>query len=86
MGGAHDQLERAVEVPQRAPPVHLHRGVDQGEHQLGGIRAQQRNAVEPRDPHDRDLPCDLLARRRAGRLQSGAGVLRGVRPDNHDAG
>ena len=56
-GARTHHLERAVEVRQRPPAVHLPRAVDLRGHAVGGLRAQRRPAVGARHRHDPPVPA-----------------------------
>ena len=86
LGRPHHQLQRPVEVSERPPPVHLRGGVHQGQHQLGGLRAQLHHTLEPGGAHHRVLPGHLLAGWRSGGQQPLRGFLCGVRPHHNDTG
>ena len=49
-------VRSAVELRQRPPAVHLHRGVDRRGHAVGRVRAERRAAVGPRAPVVTQLP------------------------------
>ena len=67
LGRAHADLERAVEVRQRAAAVHLPRALDLRGHAVGRLRAERRRAVGARDRHDPPVPARAVAPRRAVR-------------------
>ena len=50
VGRPDAQLGPAVDLHQRAAPVHLPRALDRQGHPVGGLRAQQRDAVAARSP------------------------------------
>ena len=65
LGRAHAHLERAVEIRQRAPAVHLPRALDLRRHAVGGLRAERRPAVGAREGHHPPVPAHAVALRRA---------------------
>ena len=61
LGRAHADVERAVEVRERAAAVHLPRALDLRGHAVGGVRAERRRAVGARHRHDPAVPAHAVA-------------------------
>ena len=62
LGRAHADVERAVEVRQRAAAVHLPRALDLRGHAVGRVRAERRPPVGARHRHDPAVPARAVAR------------------------
>ena len=62
LGRAHAVVERAVEIRQRPPAVHLPRALDLRRHAVGRVRAERRPAVGARQGHDPAVPAHAVAR------------------------
>ena len=63
LGRADALRQHALEVRQRAAPLHLHRGVDLPRHAVGGLRAQRPAAVGTGQADDHRVPAHAVAAR-----------------------
>ena len=86
LGRAHDVDRPAVEVRQRAPAVHLPRGVDRRGHQWVVFEPNDEPTWDASGAAITNFLDERLAQRRADGHHAGGGLLRALRPHDDDPG